>query len=76
MIRLGDVGVHGNGHMMMLEKNSDDIAARDARVAGEGGAGEELAPLSQQLQRASLGVPLLRSHPFQRNGSSRYDPSA
>jgi pimeloyl-ACP methyl ester carboxylesterase len=27
MIRLGDVGVHGNGHMMMLEKNSDDIAA-------------------------------------------------
>jgi pimeloyl-ACP methyl ester carboxylesterase len=26
MIRLGDVGVHGNGHMMMLEKNSDDIA--------------------------------------------------
>jgi pimeloyl-ACP methyl ester carboxylesterase len=27
MIRLGDAGVHGNGHMMMLEKNSDDIAA-------------------------------------------------
>ena len=26
MIRLGDVGIHGNGHMMMLEKNSDDIA--------------------------------------------------
>jgi len=26
-IRLSDVGVHGNGHMMMLEKNSDDIAA-------------------------------------------------
>ena len=26
MIRLGDVGVRGNGHMMMLEKNSDDIA--------------------------------------------------
>jgi pimeloyl-ACP methyl ester carboxylesterase len=26
MIRLGDMGVHGNGHMMMLEKNSDDIA--------------------------------------------------
>jgi len=26
MIRLADVGVHGNGHMMMLEKNSDDIA--------------------------------------------------
>jgi pimeloyl-ACP methyl ester carboxylesterase len=26
MIRLGDVGVHGNGHMMMLEKNSEQIA--------------------------------------------------
>ncbi len=26
MIRLGDAGLHGNGHMMMLEKNSDDIA--------------------------------------------------
>ena len=25
-IRLGDVGIRGNGHMMMLEKNSDDIA--------------------------------------------------
>jgi pimeloyl-ACP methyl ester carboxylesterase len=27
MLRLGDMGIHGNGHMMMLEKNSDDIAA-------------------------------------------------
>ncbi len=27
MIRLGDVGIHGNGHMMMLEKNSDQIAS-------------------------------------------------
>ncbi len=26
-IRLADVGVHGNGHMMMMEKNSDAIAA-------------------------------------------------
>jgi hypothetical protein len=25
-IRLPDVGIHGNGHMMMLEKNSDAIA--------------------------------------------------
>ena len=25
-IRLPDVGIHGNGHMMMLEKNSDQIA--------------------------------------------------
>ena len=25
-IRLPDGGIHGNGHMMMLEKNSDDIA--------------------------------------------------
>jgi pimeloyl-ACP methyl ester carboxylesterase len=26
-LRLADVGVHGNGHMLMLEKNSSDIAA-------------------------------------------------
>ncbi len=26
-IRLGDKGIHGNGHMMMLEKNNLDIAA-------------------------------------------------
>ncbi len=26
-IRLEDRGLHGNGHMMMLEKNSDDVAA-------------------------------------------------
>src|SRR5262249_2891322 len=26
-IRLADVGIRGNGHMMMLEKNSDAIAA-------------------------------------------------
>ena len=26
-IKLGDVGIHGNGHMMMLEKNNMDIAA-------------------------------------------------
>ena len=25
-IRLADLGIRGNGHMMMLEKNSDDIA--------------------------------------------------
>jgi hypothetical protein len=25
-IRLADHGIRGNGHMMMLEKNSDDIA--------------------------------------------------
>ena len=25
-IRLADVEIHGNGHMMMLEKNSDAIA--------------------------------------------------
>ncbi len=27
LIRLADVGVHGNGHMMMIEKNNDAIAA-------------------------------------------------
>jgi len=26
-VRLGDVGIHGNGHMMMLEKNNLEIAA-------------------------------------------------
>lgn len=26
-IRLADIGIHGNGHMMMLETNSDSIAA-------------------------------------------------
>jgi hypothetical protein len=25
-IRLGDIGIHGNGHMMMLEKNNMQIA--------------------------------------------------
>ena len=25
-MRLADRGIHGNGHMMMLEKNSDAIA--------------------------------------------------
>ena len=25
-VRLADIGIHGNGHMMMLEKNSDAIA--------------------------------------------------
>jgi pimeloyl-ACP methyl ester carboxylesterase len=26
-IKLGDVGIHGNGHMMMLEKNNQEIGA-------------------------------------------------
>ena len=26
-VRLKDVGIHGNGHMMMLEKNNLEIAA-------------------------------------------------
>lgn len=25
-LQLGDIGIHGNGHMMFLEKNSDEIA--------------------------------------------------
>jgi pimeloyl-ACP methyl ester carboxylesterase len=25
-VRLADIGIHGNGHMMMMEKNSDQIA--------------------------------------------------
>ena len=35
MIRLEDIGIRGNGHMMMLEKNSDEIAARDRGLAEE-----------------------------------------
>ena len=26
-IKLADIGIHGNGHMMMLEKNNMEIAA-------------------------------------------------
>ena len=26
-IRLGDLGIHGNGHAMMLEKNNAEVAA-------------------------------------------------
>ena len=26
-MKLGDVGIHGNGHMMMLENNSHEIGA-------------------------------------------------
>jgi len=26
-IKLADAGIHGNGHMMMLEKNSQSIAS-------------------------------------------------
>ena len=26
-IKLGEIGIHGNGHMMMLEKNNLEIAA-------------------------------------------------
>jgi len=25
-VKLGDAGLHGNGHMLMLEKNSQEIA--------------------------------------------------
>lgn len=30
-IRLGDVGIHGNGHMMMLERNNAEVAGVIAR---------------------------------------------
>jgi hypothetical protein len=26
-IRLGELGIHGNGHAMMLEKNNAEVAA-------------------------------------------------
>ena len=34
LIRLADVGVRGNGHMMMIEKNNAAIAGRDRAMAG------------------------------------------
>ena len=34
-IALADHGIFGNGHMMMLERNSDEIAALIARWLGE-----------------------------------------
>jgi hypothetical protein len=35
-IKLAELGIHGNGHMMMLEKNSDDVA-KVITDAGKGG---------------------------------------
>ena len=34
-INLGAMGVHGNGHMMMLEKNNLQIAEHDHALARE-----------------------------------------
>ena len=34
-IKLADVGIRGNGHMMMLEKNSDRIASVMVRWLGK-----------------------------------------
>ena len=34
-IKLAEVGIHGNGHMMMLEKNNQDIARVISRWLGE-----------------------------------------
>jgi pimeloyl-ACP methyl ester carboxylesterase len=34
-MRLGEIGIHGNGHMMMLEKNSGQIAAAIADWLGK-----------------------------------------
>ena len=45
MVRLADIGIRGNGHMMMLEKNSDEIAGvihewlKSALPAGRQGRG-------------------------------------
>ncbi len=38
-IRLADLGIHGNGHMLMLEKNSDEIAAVADKWMRETGVG-------------------------------------
>jgi len=34
-LNLGTLGIHGNGHMMMLEKNSDQIAEVIERWVGK-----------------------------------------
>jgi pimeloyl-ACP methyl ester carboxylesterase len=39
-VRLEDVGIHGNGHMMMLEKNSDAIAEKIAEWLNHALVGE------------------------------------
>ncbi|WP_020417272.1 hypothetical protein [Amycolatopsis sp. ATCC 39116] len=40
-IRLEEAGVHGNGHMLMIEQNSDEIAEwlDDRGLAGPPGSG-------------------------------------
>ena len=42
-LRLGEAGIHGNGHMMMLEKNSDQVAQVIADWLGKALAGAEAA---------------------------------
>src|SRR5262249_10146811 len=57
-IRLADHGVHGNGHMMMIEKNSDAIAAVIAqwldRHGEEGGQTRAMARAIPRVRRARL----------------------
>ena len=37
-VRLADIGIHGNGHMMMIEKNNEQVAKVFNRLAGPAGA--------------------------------------
>jgi len=53
-MRLGDIGIHGNAHMMMLERNNAQIAAAIARWLGRVEAGGRRRPRWQ----ATVGVAL------------------
>jgi pimeloyl-ACP methyl ester carboxylesterase len=44
-VHLADLGIHGNGHMMMMEKNSDQVAEVAARWLEE-----KVGPLEKQAQ--------------------------
>ena len=51
MLNLGAMGIHGNGHMMMLEKNSDQIADVIERWVQKAGAEKSAAATVHHAQR-------------------------
>ncbi|MFN8820580.1 MAG: hypothetical protein ACK5ZA_02445, partial [Betaproteobacteria bacterium] len=60
-IRLEEVGLHGNGHMMMMERNSDEIAA----------------VIAEWIERALGSAPASgQSRTNRRDALSSYEPKA
>jgi pimeloyl-ACP methyl ester carboxylesterase len=61
-IDLGKAGIHGNGHMMMLEKNSLDVAAVIEKWTGERRARQNRRAIARTLflvhRRRRRGRPL------------------